>query len=171
MHSHFWMPCQQSLEYIDCLSCRPSSQKKECHEYEKRKISYFVLARNFNSTLNFTQSGWHILFSPDLHFQLAKRCERQNTPSSAWDGDQVLPLQVSPNLCNILTWPAGVNVVDVVDRYIDKTGVITEMSSCPQVLCIRRCWHNYIRSRIISTRWLPKCHHAHSCCEYSGCWK
>ena len=45
------------------------------------------------------------------------------------------------------------------------------MSSCPQVLCIRGCWDSCIRSRIISTRWLPKCHHAHRCCEYGGCWK
>ncbi len=27
----------------------------------------------------------------------------------------------------------GVNTADVVDRQIDKTGVITEMSSCPQI--------------------------------------
>ena len=29
------------------------------------------------STLNFTQSGWLILFSPDLHFRLAKRVSGQ----------------------------------------------------------------------------------------------
>ena len=39
---------------------------------EKRKILYFGLAHKFISTLNFTQSGWLILFSPDLHFRLAK---------------------------------------------------------------------------------------------------
>ena len=33
-----------------------------------REISYFSLACKFNSTLNFTQSGWPILFIPDLHF-------------------------------------------------------------------------------------------------------
>ena len=71
------------------------------------------------------------------------------------------------SFCSILTWSASVNTVGVVD----KTGVITEMSSYPQVLCIRGCWHSYIRSSIISTNWLPKCHHAHSCCEYGGCWK
>ena len=47
---------------------------------EKGKISYFGLARKFNSTLNFTQSGWLILFSPDLHFRLANRIRCQ-TPS------------------------------------------------------------------------------------------
>ena len=35
------------------------------------KISYFSLARKFNSTLNFTQSGWTILFIPDLLFRAA----------------------------------------------------------------------------------------------------
>ena len=49
--------------------------------------------------------------------------------------------------------------------------MITKMSSCPQVLCIRGCWHGYIRSRIIWTRWLPKCHHTQRCCEYGGCSK
>ena len=44
---------------------------------EKRKISYFGLARKFISTLNFTQSGWLILFSPDPHFRLAKRVSGQ----------------------------------------------------------------------------------------------
>ena len=52
--------------------------KQNLHRYsrknsvEKRKILYFGLARKFISTLNFTQSGWLILFSPDLHFRLAK---------------------------------------------------------------------------------------------------
>ena len=62
------------------------------------------------------------------------------------------------NLFNILSWPAGVNTVDVVDRKIDNTGVITEMSSCPRVLCISGCWDSCIRPGMISTRWLPKCH-------------
>ena len=43
------------------------------------------------------------------------------------------------------------------------------MLSCPQVLCIRGCWQDNIRSRIISTRWLPKCHHAHSCYVENRC--
>ena len=47
--------------------------------------------------------------------------------------------------------------------------MIPEMSSCPQVLCIRGCWQDHIRSRIISTRWLPKCHHAHSCYVKNRC--
>ena len=37
----------------------------------------FCFGAQFNSTLNFTQSGWHILFSPDLHFRLAKRVSGQ----------------------------------------------------------------------------------------------
>ena len=39
---------------------------------------------------------------------------------------------------NILKRPTDVNTAGVVDRWIDKTGVINEMS-CPQVLCIRGC--------------------------------
>ena len=57
---------------------------RECRE-EKNLI--FCFGTQFNSTLNFTQSGWLILFSPDLHFWLAKRVSGQ-THSSAWDGDQ-----------------------------------------------------------------------------------
>ena len=38
----------------------------------------FCFGAEFNSTLNFTQSGWLILFSPDLHFRLAKRISGQN---------------------------------------------------------------------------------------------
>ena len=37
----------------------------------------FWFGAQFNSTLNFTQSGWLILFSPDLHFRLAKRVSGQ----------------------------------------------------------------------------------------------
>ena len=37
----------------------------------------FWFGAQFNSTLNFTQSGWLILFSPDLHFWLAKRVSGQ----------------------------------------------------------------------------------------------
>ena len=37
-----------------------------------REISYFSLACKFNSTLNFTQSGWPILFNPDLSFPASK---------------------------------------------------------------------------------------------------
>ena len=37
----------------------------------------FWFGAQFNSTLNFTQSGWLILFSPDLHFRLAKRVSSQ----------------------------------------------------------------------------------------------
>ena len=37
----------------------------------------FCFGAQFNSTLNFTQSGWHILFSPDFHFRLAKRVSGQ----------------------------------------------------------------------------------------------
>ena len=37
----------------------------------------FWFGAQFISTLNFTQSGWLILFSPDLHFRLAKRVSGQ----------------------------------------------------------------------------------------------
>ena len=37
----------------------------------------FWFGTQFNSTLNFTQSEWLILFSPDLHFWLAKRVSGQ----------------------------------------------------------------------------------------------
>ena len=46
-----------------------------CRE-EKNLVFWF--GAQFNSTLNFTQSGWLILFSPDLHFRLAKRVSGQN---------------------------------------------------------------------------------------------
>ena len=68
------------------------------------------------------------------------------------------------SICNILTWPAGVNTADVVDRFIDKIWVITWISSYPLVLCTGGCWDSCIRPRIKSTRWLPECHHAHMCC-------
>ena len=46
-----------------------------CREEENLIFCFGAL---FNSTLNFTQSGWHIPFSPDLHFRLAKRVSSQN---------------------------------------------------------------------------------------------
>ena len=46
---------------------------------EKENLVFWFGAQ-FNSTLNFTQSGWHILFSPDLHFRLAKRVSDQINP-------------------------------------------------------------------------------------------
>ena len=36
-----------------------------------KKNFVFWFGAQFNSTLNFTQSGWPILFSPDLHFRPA----------------------------------------------------------------------------------------------------
>ena len=36
--------------------------------------------------------------------------------------------------------------------------MITKMPSCSQVLWISGCWESCIRSRIISTRWLPEYH-------------
>ena len=45
-----------------------------CREEENLVFCFGAL---FNSTLNFTQSGWHILFSPDLRFRLAKRVSGQ----------------------------------------------------------------------------------------------
>ena len=39
----------------------------ECREEENLIFCFGAL---FNSTPNFTQSGWHIPFSPDLHFRL-----------------------------------------------------------------------------------------------------
>ena len=65
-----------TLQYILRLQCR-----------EEENL-VFCFGTQFNSTLNFTQSGWLILFSPDVHFRLAKRVSSQNPLSSAWDGDQ-----------------------------------------------------------------------------------
>ena len=45
-----------------------------CREEENLIFCFGAL---FNSTLNFTQSGWLIPFSPDLHFRLAKRVSGQ----------------------------------------------------------------------------------------------
>ena len=49
-----------------------------CCREEENLVFWF--GAQFNSTLNFTQSGWLILFSPDLHFRLAKRvsCQTQS---------------------------------------------------------------------------------------------
>ena len=46
----------------------------QCREEENL---VFWFGAQFNSTLNFTQSGWLILFSPDLHFRLAKQVSGQ----------------------------------------------------------------------------------------------
>ena len=50
------------------LPCNPKSYF--CCREGKNLV--FCFGAQFNSTLNFTQSGWLILFSPDLHFWLAK---------------------------------------------------------------------------------------------------
>ena len=47
----------------------PGQVIPKCREEENLVFCFGAL---FNSTLNFTQSGRHILFSPDLHFRLAK---------------------------------------------------------------------------------------------------
>ena len=46
----------------------------------------FWFGAQFNSTLNFTQSGWLILFNPDLKIRLAK--QKKKPVSLAGDGDQ-----------------------------------------------------------------------------------
>ena len=56
--------------------------------YREEENLVFCFGALFNSTLNFTQSGWLIPFSPDLHFRLAKRVSGQTHSSSAGDGDQ-----------------------------------------------------------------------------------
>ena len=61
----------------DCLVCREGEN------------FVFWFGAQFNSTLNFTQSGWLILFTPDLHFRPPNRvsCQTQSlwleTPTSA----------------------------------------------------------------------------------------
>ena len=46
---------------------------------EKRKNLVFCFGTQFNSTLNFTQSGWLIPFSPDLLFRLANGWAAKHT--------------------------------------------------------------------------------------------
>ena len=58
--------CIGSLVVIMVFICR------------EEKNLVFCFGALFNSTLNFTQSGWLIPFSPDLHFRLAKRVSGQN---------------------------------------------------------------------------------------------
>ena len=70
--------------------------------------------------------------------------------------------------CRNVTMPTGA-VYQRMLRQLHPAGddinkMITEMSPCPQVLCISGCWDSCIRPEMISTRWLPKCHHAHRCC-------
>ena len=81
-----------------------------------------------------------------------------HTHNHPYRASQYTPINSVTAMCNILTWPAGVNTVDPVDRYIDKNGVITGMSPYPQVLCIGGCWDSCIRLGIISTKWLSKYH-------------
>ena len=66
---------------------------RHCREEENLLFCFGAL---FNSTLNFTQSGWHIPFSPDLHFRLAKRVSSQNhslrlETATRTDGSLVAP--------------------------------------------------------------------------------
>ena len=49
----------------------------------ERKNFVFWFGAQFNSTLNFTQSGWRILFIPDLHFRSTKLGKLPNTLSLA----------------------------------------------------------------------------------------
>ena len=74
-HGHY------SQVNFNCISCwrRKTSQKEVSWVCSGREISYFNLARKFNSTLNFTQSGWPIRFIPDLHFRPANwvSCQTQ----------------------------------------------------------------------------------------------
>ena len=65
---HTWnsSPLLSSLLRLQC-TCT-------CREEENL---VFCFGAQFNSTLNFTQSGWLILFSPDLYFRLAKRVSGQ----------------------------------------------------------------------------------------------
>ena len=51
--------------------------KMKVKSYREEENLVFWFGAQFNSTLNFTQSGWLILFSPDLHFRLAKRVSGQ----------------------------------------------------------------------------------------------
>ena len=50
------------------------TSRYSCREEENL---VFCFGAQFNSTLNFTQSGWLIQFSSDLHFRLAKRVSGQ----------------------------------------------------------------------------------------------
>ena len=69
------LPRLREAEAANCArKVRVRSLWYTCRE-EKNLV--FCFGALFNSTLNFTQSGWHILFSPDLHFQLAKRVSGQ----------------------------------------------------------------------------------------------
>ena len=48
-----------------------------CEMCREEENLVFWFGAQFISTLNFTQSGWLILFIPDLHFRLAKRVSGQ----------------------------------------------------------------------------------------------
>ena len=52
------------------------------------------------------------------------------------------------------------NRVDVVDRYIDKIGVITRMSPCPAGVGISvDVVDSFIRPKMILAKWWRECHH------------
>ena len=66
----YFLNCAFYLSIIICLH----TVVWFCREEENLVFCFGAL---FNSTLNFTQSGWLIPFSPDLHFRLAKRVSGQ----------------------------------------------------------------------------------------------
>ena len=65
LRSHLWLFSDVILSWSLLNFCR-----------EEENLVFWFGAQ-FISTLNFTQSGWLILFSPDLHFRLAKRVSGQ----------------------------------------------------------------------------------------------
>ena len=70
------------LRIVECFQVLLFYKKfnQTCWE---RKNFVFWFGAQFNSTLNFTQSGWLILFSPDLHFRPTTLGKLPNTLSLA----------------------------------------------------------------------------------------
>ena len=75
----------QIIRIIRTEECWPKRHfiDKAATSVQKGKKFVFWFGAQFNSTLNFTQSEWFILFSPDLSFPATKSCKLLNTVSLA----------------------------------------------------------------------------------------
>ena len=74
---------------------------KACRE-EKNFVFWF--GAQFNSTLNFTQSGWLILFIPDLHFRLTNRVSCQNLSFWLENTDQCIRPIGRSSIAMLFSW-------------------------------------------------------------------
>ena len=83
-----WPTCSSDLSSWDYLWNYLKDHVFKCWlqtSCRERKNFVFWFGTQFNLTLNFTQTGWPILFSPDLSFPANKLGKLLNTLSLAWE--------------------------------------------------------------------------------------